>query len=131
MHSEQNPGGGPRQQSGAEEEAIARQRQVGVIARILLVQGQVVTTPGAGGEPGDGMSPAPHQPGGVLFVAEFAVGRGADVVPHHAVPRDVVDQPLLPGAEAEVDVLAAIDEGLVEAAELLPGLAAQGEARSG
>lgn len=68
---------------------------------------------------------------GIGFVAKFTAGGGADVVPHDAAEGDDVDVTGSGGAEAEVDVFAAVNECGVEAAQFLPKGTANEDARAG
>ena len=84
---------------------------------LVVVTAPRADRPGVGGE---FVVPAAGEAAGVFFVAEFAADGGADVVADDAGEGDGVEAAEGAGAKAEVDVFAAVDVALVEAAEVLP-----------
>src|SRR5947209_9494847 len=90
----------------------------------------VVPAPAAHGTFEQRRAPALREAERVFLVAQFSAGRGADVVPHDAAQGDRIDPARGAGAQAEVDVFAAIDVALIETAEPLPEAALDQHARS-
>lgn len=69
---------------------------------------------------GEFSAPAAGEAVGIFFVVEFPANGGADVVADDAAEGDGVGAAEGAGAKTEVDVFAAVEVALVEAAELLP-----------
>jgi hypothetical protein len=106
------------------EERLAGDGWVGEIARVAEIGREVVAAPKAGTPLAKGVVPPEHEVAGVGLVAKFAAGGRADVVTHDGAEGDEIDVAGGSGAEAEIDVLAAVDEFFVEAAEFFPKCAA-------
>lgn len=113
------------------EKGLSGKRGVREIARIPEIRYEIIAAPKPRGVAGEGVGPALDEESGVGFVAEFAAGRGADVMAHVAAERDEVDVAGGGGAEAEIDVFAAVDVRGVEAAQFFPERASQHDACAG
>lgn len=113
------------------KEGGAGEGGVGEVARVAQVGREMIAAPKTGGVAGEGVVPAEHKPAGVGLVAKFPPGRRTDVVPDDATEGDEIDAAGIGGAEAEIDVFAAVDVGGVEAAEFFPKIATHGDAGAG
>ena len=102
------------------KESLAGEGGVGEIARVAEIGREVLATPEARAEAAERVVPAEDEMAGVGFVAEFSARGRADVMSHDGAHGDEVDVAGIGGAEAEVDVFAAVDEGFVEAAKFFP-----------
>lgn len=81
---------------------------------------EIVPAPAVVGEALEFGAPSDGEAAAVVLVAKFAAGGGADVMKNDAAEGDGVDAAGGAGAEAEVDVFAAVVKAFVEAAEVVP-----------
>ena len=113
------------------EKCLTRERRFGEITRIAEIRGQVIAAPKPRSVAGQRVGPTLDEEARIGFVAEFAAGRGADVVAHAAAERHEVAVARGGSPEAEIDVFAAVDVRRVKPAEFFPECAPQHDARAG
>jgi hypothetical protein len=130
-HAGQGSGGWHGTQVERVEKSLTGERGVGEIAGVAKIGFEIIAAPDAGGLEGKGAVPAEDELAGVGFVAEFTTRGLADVVAHEAAESDEVDVAAVGGAEAEIDVFAAVDERGVEAAEFFPECATDDDTGAG